>query len=596
MTSQPVDPSRSAAGRRALRRPPGQARHRRHRDAPGAPRRPGSGGPRPAASTQPRPPSRGRFFALALLAASGAAVTLALTHATVGYGVDSAVYTGVAHNLVAGRGPTAPMTFYTDHYSPMTAFGFHGAVPSTHFPPLYPAFLAAFESAGLSIGGAVRWSNATLHALNLVLVALLLSRVLTRRPWLGAVAGAAVLLTIGTWMSTHTFALSEVLFLTWTLAMLLALSKYLATSSQRLLVAVGACAAAGVLTRWVGVSLALTAGALIMARGGWTLRQRMGRAAVAAGSGAAAAYLWTLYGKFAGGSTPRLLAYHPPRHFIGSLLDVIGTWFLRPAAIAVVAVALVALVCARLLIKGLRPSAEPGPRVASDDTAGSWLLRGCAVFSLFYVLVVYAARTFFDASIPTSGAKGVFATFEAPRIYVALLPVLLVLVLAGLDRVATVVTPRRYLRWAAAVVPAACIAFAVIPASHLVTPYRDTERLLDATRPRLNATTRAVEMLPPDATIATNLPAAVYGMTGRSCLMVPLDRLPVTGERNPNYARDVAQMAAVLQQHNGYLVLYAGGLGSSRAGDPKPYALFARLEVVGTYSDGTIVRVLPRAP
>ena len=136
-------------------------------------------------STNPGP-DIWRVVGLALLGAAGVVVTLALTRATVGYGVDSSAYLGVAHNLVTGRGPTVPMTFYTDHYPPARAFGFHGAVPSTHFPPLYPAVLALFESFGMSAAAAVRTSSTLIHALNLVLVALLLSRVLLRRAWIGA--------------------------------------------------------------------------------------------------------------------------------------------------------------------------------------------------------------------------------------------------------------------------------------------------------------------------------------------------------------------------------------------------------------------------
>lgn len=592
-----MDRSGSSVPRRAPRPPPARALRRNNDGAPAIARERGSGDAGLATPARSKPRGRGHFIGMALLAAGGVAVTLALTHRTVGFGVDSAVYTGVAHNLLTGRGPTVPMTFYTDHYSPTTAFGFHGAVPSTHFPPLYPAVLALLESFGLSVGGAVRVSSAALHGLNLVLVAVVLSRVLTRRPWIGAFAGAALLLTIGTWLSTHTFALSEALFLTWTLVSLLALSRYLATPSPRVLAAVAACASAAVLTRWVGVSVPLTASALVMARGGWTLRQRISRATIVAGAGVGAAYGWTLYGKAAGGSTPRLLAYHPPQHFIGSLLDVVGTWFVHPIAIVIVVVSLGALLAANLL-GGSSPVAGTGSpsSVGNDDGTGSWLLRGCAVFVVVYILVVYAARTFFDASIPTSGAKGVLGSFEAPRIYVPLLPVVLALVLAAIDRLAGAVTPRRFLQWAGAVVPAACIAFAVIPLSNVVTPYHDTARLLQASGRQLSPISLAVRALPPDATIATNVPGTVYALTGRPCLMAPLDHVPVTGERDPNQQRDIATMAAVLQQHNGYLVLYSGVFGVSSAGDPKPYAAFARLQVVGTYSNGTIVRVLPRGP
>jgi hypothetical protein len=481
------------------------------------------------------------------------------------------------------------MTFYTDHYPPAVAFGFHGAVPSTHFPPLYSMVLALFEGVGLSAGSAVRWSSAMFHAVNLLLVAVMLSRVLTRRVWTGAIAGAAVLLTIGTWLSTHTFALSEALLLTCTLGALLALSRYLVTSSPRALAVLATCAAAAVLTRWVGVSVAVTAGVLIMARRVWPVRARLGRAAIVVGAGATAGFGWALFGRIAGGSSPRLLAFHPPARFVGPLLEVLGTWFVRPEPAAGVV-----LVLGAALGVGVVMAVRGMPEHLSEDTQHTWLLRSCAVFAVTYVVMVYGARTFFDASIPTSGAKGILAAFEAPRIYMPLLPVVLVLVLAAIERMAAAYLRGPRARWAGIAVPVVCIALATFPPSHVVDSYRDTSRLVTATRPRSSPLIRAIEFLPPDATIATNMPSTVYGATGRSSLMVPLRRIPVTDAPNSHYNRDAAEMAAVLQRHNGFLVLFPAALGVSSSTDTTTLALYSRLVTVAKYPEGTIYRVLPR--
>ncbi|MBV8950568.1 MAG: hypothetical protein JOZ99_06820, partial [Actinobacteria bacterium] len=271
-----------------------------------------------------RPHGGGRTILFVVLAILAVAITLALTHETVGYGVDSSAYFGVAHNLVTGRGPTVPMTFYTDHYPPARAFAFHGAVPSTHFPPLYPMMLAGFEAFGLSAAAAARWSSTIVHTLNLVLVGLVLSRVLVRARWIGAFAAAAILLTIDAWLVTHTFAMSEALFITTVLAFLLATSRHLATGSRGALVLAASCAAAAVLTRWVGVSVGVAGAGLILAHRGWVWRMRVARAAVIAGAAATSGLGWALYGRIAGGSSPRLFAYHPPQRFIGPLFDVLG--------------------------------------------------------------------------------------------------------------------------------------------------------------------------------------------------------------------------------------------------------------------------------
>jgi hypothetical protein len=542
-------------------------------------------------------PERSRWspIVLAVLALAGIIVTTVITRPTPGYGVDSAVYLGVAHNLVHGRGPTVPMTFYTDHYSPATAYSFHGAVPSTHFPPLYPAVLALFESMGLSAGAAVRWSSAGLHAVNLGLVALLLAQVLTRRRWLGAFAGAAVLLTIGTWLATHTFAMSEVLLITFLLATLLLLSRYLVAPSPHALAAVAACASGAVLTRWVGGSVAVTATALILLRDGWPARVRFGRAAIVGGSAATSAIAWTLYGRIAGGSTPRVLAYHPPQRFLGAVFETIGAWFISSGPSIAVVVVLGAVLAAGAVICGRRrPGAEPADATEGRVSQGTWVVRGCAVFAVCYVLVVYAARTFFDRSIPTGATKGILGTFEAPRIYVPLLPVVLVLVLAAVERIATGLVRGRHAVWAAAAVPAVCVAMALAPPGHVGDAYRDTARIVDTTRPHSTQTTLAMKFLPRDALIATNQPATVYGLTGRGCLMVPLRVVQVTGDTNPRYDREVAEMAAVLQRHHGYLVLFRAELGVSSASSASDFARWSKLDLLVTYPDGAIYRLSPR--
>lgn len=271
-------------------------------------------------------------LALAVLAAAGLCVSLVMTERNVGYDGDSAVYLGVAHNIVDGRGPTVPITFYTDRYPPATAAGFHGAVPSTHFTPLYPAVLAGFEVFGLGGASAARVLDGLLLALNMVLFTIVLSRALVRRSWSVSVAGAVVLMVSGSWIVVHTYILSEALFLTWILAGLLLLSRYLVLPSPRGLALLSLCGAAAVLTRWVGVSFAITAATLIGTRAPWSTIARARRAAVVLGATASVGAGWILFGALAGGSLPRVLAYHPPPKVIGTILTLFGRWFIHSRA------------------------------------------------------------------------------------------------------------------------------------------------------------------------------------------------------------------------------------------------------------------------
>ncbi|MEP6625108.1 MAG: hypothetical protein ABJC79_11735 [Acidimicrobiia bacterium] len=500
-------------------------------------------------------------------------LTLALTHATVGYGVDSSVYLGVAHNLVNGRGPTVPMTFYTDHYSPARAFGFHGAVPSTHFPPLYSIALALLQELGLTATTAARTTAVALHAINASLVVLVFSRILTVGRWPAAIAGAALLFTIDTWLVSHSFAMSEALLITMMLASFLVLARHLATGSRTTLALLATFAAAAVLTRWVGISVGFTGAVLLIGRVGWPRRMRVVHASFVVGAAIGAAGGWSLYGRLAGGSEPRLLAVHAPARFLGSLLQVVTGWFAPTLWAGIVLGAALVLASTVAALRTPRGIDGDGPVTVSERT---WLLRAGAVFAVAYVVVVFVSRTFLDISIPTGGARGILAAFEGPRIYVPLLPVVLGALLATLDWTVTILMPSRS-RAAGLVVPIACVAFAILPPSHLTEAYDQTSRLIAGVNRPPSLALLAVRHLPVGAPIATNEPSAVYSQAGRPCLMVPLGRIAVTGETNPDYEREITEMATLLVRHHGYLVLGSGGFGTPVAAGAADFSKRSRL-------------------
>jgi hypothetical protein len=511
---------------------------------------------------------------------------VALTRSTVGYGVDSSVYLGVAHNLVTGRGPTVPMTFYTDHYPPARAFAFHGAVPSTHFPPLYSAVLAVFEALGLTATSAARTTVALLHAANVVLVAVILSRVLTRRSWWPAVAGTLLLFTIDTWLVTHTFAMSEALLVTIVLAWMLVTARHLTSGSRATLGWVAALAAAAVLTRWVGVSVAVGGAAVVLGRAGWSRRVRVTHAAVVLGAAVVAGGAWSLYGRIAGGSEPRLLAVHAPRDFLGSIVQVVTGWFAPTPWVGVVLGALLVVAAAAAV---LRAAATPREDARGEVAERTWLLGVAGAFAVAYVLVVYVSRTFLDVSIPTEGAKGILAAFEAPRIYLPLLPVVLMAGVAGIDRVA--VTLASNPKAGGLAVLAACALFAVVPPSHVNDAYDRTAALIHGVSSPPSPALLALRALPPTAPVATNVPSLVYSRTGRACLMVPQRRIAVTGRPDAGYEREVAAMARLLVEHRGYLVVAGTGFGASTAAGAPDFGRWSRLVPLAQASGVSVYRV-----
>ena len=115
-----------------------------------------------------------------------------------------------------------------------------------------------------------------------------------------------LLFTIDTWLVTHSFAMSEALLITVVLAWRLVMARHLSGGSGATLGWVATLAAAAVLTRWVGFSVGAAGVALMLGRVGWPRRVRVAHAAVVLGAAVLAGGAWSLYGRIAGGSDPRL--------------------------------------------------------------------------------------------------------------------------------------------------------------------------------------------------------------------------------------------------------------------------------------------------
>src|SRR5262249_45641382 len=132
-----------------------------------------------------------------------------------------------------------------------------GPVPLTHFPPLYPAALAAVARWGLGLRDAARWLNAALFSFNVALVGLTL---------LGRCRSSAIALAATLWMvlsvdliCLHVMVWSEPLSLAFGFACLIILSSSLEGRLARTVGVPVAAALAGMAlaTRYAGAAYAL---------------------------------------------------------------------------------------------------------------------------------------------------------------------------------------------------------------------------------------------------------------------------------------------------------------------------------------------------
>jgi hypothetical protein len=191
--------------------------------------------------------SEGRQGAGPWMAAAGAALLIGVALIPYGPGMtpDSVHYLSAAENLRHGKG-YATSVVVGDTPSPR---------PIAEWPPLYPGVLAAATALGGVVAGP--W---TLNALLLAASTWQVARLAEPAPLLGALAFAVSPAVV----SVHGYAWSEPLFLFLAVLSLKAQEKLLETPGGRTLVTAAALTGLACLTRYLGVTLAVS-GALALA-------------------------------------------------------------------------------------------------------------------------------------------------------------------------------------------------------------------------------------------------------------------------------------------------------------------------------------------
>ena len=209
-----------------------------------------------AALTAPRPTGLGVLSLL--LALSTTAVVLVVT-APNGIALipDSVGYVAAARSLSAGHG----LTLYDS--SPLTIQA-----------PLYPAILALVELiSGLNPVEGARYFNAGLFGLVVYFSGVLFRRRLIRTSLV--VVGLVAVSASPVLFSVTTFALTEPLFILWTLIFLLLIDNYLNKKSTALLLPIALVTGLACLTRYFGISLTVTGAAAIIFLNSTSYRSRL---------------------------------------------------------------------------------------------------------------------------------------------------------------------------------------------------------------------------------------------------------------------------------------------------------------------------------
>ena len=252
------------------------------------------------------------YYLIALSLAAGGLVLLATSLYGAGVSADAAKNLSTAESLLAGRG-----------------FFDHSGGPLVYWPPLYPLVLAGTSwLTGWDVFVSGWYLNVLLVVVNVFLAGMLVFVALWDRP-VYAYLGGLFLLVSESALRIHANVSSDPLYIMFSLAFLLAASRYLEKKSTGALWGMIACAALAMLQRWLGASL-IVMGGLVILVAGWRNRRTVLRDGAIMSMSLVPVASWIYfhnirrYGTFWGNDSPPL---DPWVNFEYSLTKIMH-WFL----------------------------------------------------------------------------------------------------------------------------------------------------------------------------------------------------------------------------------------------------------------------------
>jgi 4-amino-4-deoxy-L-arabinose transferase-like glycosyltransferase len=448
------------------------------------------------------------FAALALLAALGARLLFYSTPFGLGLNDDAIAYIAGARSILNGDG-------YREIW-------IVSAGPVTHFPPGFPGglTLVGFVT-GLDPLRGARLLNGLLFGLNTFLMGWLALRMTGSR--LAGLLTALLFLLTASLLRVHSNAMSEPLFIFFTLVTFLLLDLYFAGLPSRkeergksllILVAAGCVIGLAYLTRYAALALLATGLAALFILHG-DMRTRLMSSAMLIAGALPWVVAWAIRNRLVGGElTNRALGWHPItgdnirtgiRTFSTLIVPVDG-WQSSLLRVDGLLETIALLLGAGLLYWVLRTSLprllRPADNMPKPEVIS--LLNGLYAFGYFLALV--ATMTFFDP-----------ATRFQLRILAPIFVSLLLLLAYGLHRLAS----RDAGRVAVIGLTALLITVSAMGQVETVQVLRRGGQIYANERWYDAKAIAALRTLPADVAIHTNQPGVVYLYVGRPASLLP---------------------------------------------------------------------------
>lgn len=496
-------------------------------------------------------PRLASFLTLILIAVIGTLLVLKATPEGLGLSDDSIAYIAGARSMLAGDG-------YREAW-------LESNQPVTHFPPGFSSILAFFGLFGLDPLRGTRFVNALLFGINAGLLGILVWR-MTPSLTAGLVA-AALFVASGDMLQVHTFAMSEPLFIFFSLLAFWNFDLYFELPPSSIgkgiagewwwLVACGAFAGMAYLTRYAGLALAATfLFAIISLRSTW--RKRFTSIGIFLAGFLPFVFGWAIRNRLvAENATNRAFAWHPItaeniaiglRTFSDFLIPV-EPWRREIFKQTLIIEGLIVIVLGAVLIWTLLSAWKyiSKPRQASDLKRGGKESREVISFTtglyIFgYLASIVASMTMFDA-----------ATKFKLRILAPVFVGLLILL------VAFGIWMRKKQR--PLVIIATILAFAFSIYKQSVTfAHWSQDGIGYASFQWYDSQAMAfLRELPDDVSIYTNEPAAVYLYVGRGARVLPSRYDSATAQERQGFQASVASMQDDIMQGRAVMVLFDGG-------------------------------------
>lgn len=503
-------------------------------------------------------------FALLAPGILGAIVIVWATTRGAGVWIDSATYVCAARTLI-------------DHGSIETGCSENGMLrPMTHFPPVYPLMLATPSLIGLEPMRAARWINVVCMAINLTLIGLLLYAVTTNL--FLAVLGELLFFSSFAVVRAHLFTSSDAPFTVFLIIFIFAAWRCMEQGGWRWIAVAAGAAAAACLTRYEGVPLLFTGAVALAWYGNRPVWERIRGTALFLFIATTPFVAWMIRNHVEAGSIAhRHLAWHPPGVANFDLAaEIVASWVLPFVSLAAQRLIGFPLLLAGIAVAALVAYRNPKPVL--------WL---SAILILSICGFVLLARSMADIQIKFNG-----------RI---LLPVFVTGIVFAFAGIHLATQKQRFSNTWRRVGIGASLLLVIGNTAAVVPPLLEShERGLGYRAWSDSPLIARVRALPPDTIIYSDVPEAIYLLTGKFPLLLPRAIDPDSHLATENLPEQIRAMHRRLEHHPGVIV-YFHASGSPRrysslpelASMPAVYQLTTRVEYSG--GDGAIYIVVPES-